>query len=128
MHAVLEEGPNKENVLLLVKLLLDCTGTAGRYPLDENCSHLAFSFWYRLSVFALYYFSIVYIYDRYILQDDMCSSPVEKLKVYQSLFGPAYLTLVDILMTKSMISIDQSDWSPDDKESFRCYRQVKFTK
>lgn len=45
LNAVLEEGPNKENVLLLVKLLLDSTGTAGRYPLDENCSHLAFSFW-----------------------------------------------------------------------------------
>ena len=44
--------------------------------------------------------------------------------MYQSLFGPAYLALVDCLMTKSMMSIDQSEWSPDDKETFRCYRQV----
>lgn len=62
--------------------------------------------------------------NRYILQDDMCTSTAEKHKVYQALFGPAYLALVDCLLTKSMITIDQSEWSPDDKETFRCYRQV----
>lgn len=45
LDAVLEEGRNKENVLQLVKIMLETTGTPGRYPLDENCSHLAFSFW-----------------------------------------------------------------------------------
>ena len=62
---------------------------------------------------------------RYILQDDICNSACEKNKTYRLLFGPAYLTLIDVLLTKSMIS-DQTDWSLDDKEAFRCYRQVKF--
>lgn len=104
LDAVLEDGLKKENVLQLTQIMLESTGTPGRYPLDENCSHLAFSFWY-------------------ILQDDICTSNVEKQKIYESLFGPAYLALVDILLTKSMITVDQSDWSPDDKETFRCYRQ-----
>ena len=45
LDAVLEDGMNKENVLKLVQLMLESTGAPGRYPLDENCSHLAFSFW-----------------------------------------------------------------------------------
>ena len=70
----------------------------------------------------------VYIFfDRDILQDDICSSSCEKHKTYRALFGPAYLTLIDALMTKSMMPVDQSEWSPEDKETFRCYRQVKFT-
>ena len=62
--------------------------------------------------------------NRYILQDDICSTAGDKYETYRTLFGPAYLTLVDLLMTKSMIAVDQSEWSPDDKETFRCYRQV----
>ena len=62
--------------------------------------------------------------DRYILQDDMCGATPEKLKEYRDILGPVYLTLVDVLMTKSMITVDQSDWSAEDKETFRCYRQV----
>ncbi len=45
LDSVLDSGPKKEHVLQLVQLLLESTGTPGRYPLDENCSHLAFSFW-----------------------------------------------------------------------------------
>lgn len=40
------------------------------------------------------------------------------------MLGPAYLTLVDLLMTKSMLTPNQSDWTSEDKETFRCYRQV----
>lgn len=67
---------------------------------------------------------------RYILQDDICSLTGEKLDTYRTIFGPAYLTLVDVLLTKSMIAPDHVDWAPDDKETFRCYRQVceQFTK
>ena len=61
---------------------------------------------------------------RYILQDDICSADPEKHKVYSEVLGPAYLTLVDLLMTKSMITVNQSDWTSEDKENFRCYRQV----
>lgn len=45
LDAVLEDGSKKENVLQLIQIMLESTGTPGRYPLDENCSHLAFSFW-----------------------------------------------------------------------------------
>lgn len=45
LDVVLDNGTNKENILKLVQILLESTGTPGRYPLDENCSHLAFSFW-----------------------------------------------------------------------------------
>ena len=54
----------------------------------------------------------------------MCSATPEKHKMYSEVLGPAYLTLVDLLMTKSMITLNQSDWSSEDKETFRCYRQV----
>ena len=65
--------------------------------------------------------------NRYILQDDICGAIPEKHKVYTELFGPAYLALVDILMTKSMM-VDESEWSAEDRETFRCYRQVIIVK
>lgn len=104
LDAIFECGPNKDRVLQLIKILLESTGTPGRYPVDERCSQLAFSFWY-------------------ILQDDICSAEPEKHEVYSEVLGPAYLTLVDLLMTKSMITLNQSDWTSEDKETFRCYRQ-----
>lgn len=45
LDAVVEGGTKREHVLQLVQILLQSTGTPGRYHLDENCSHLAFSFW-----------------------------------------------------------------------------------
>lgn len=127
LDAVLIDNANKEHVLQLVQIMLDSTGTPGRYPLDEHCSHLAFSFWYYYPIYdQLILNNHLNSILRYILQDDICSSSSEKHKTYRALFGPAYLALIDVLMTKSMISIDQSEWSPDDKETFRCYRQVSF--
>ena len=48
LDAVMEGGSKKDNVLQLVQILLESTSTPGRYHIDENCSHLAFSFWYEL--------------------------------------------------------------------------------
>jgi len=48
LDAVMEGGTKKDNVLQLVQILLESTSTPGRYHIDENCSHLAFSFWYVL--------------------------------------------------------------------------------
>ena len=46
LDTIFEGGPNKDRVLQLIQILLESTGTPGRYPVDERCSHLAFSFWY----------------------------------------------------------------------------------
>jgi len=45
LDAILIDNVNKDNVLQLVQLMLECTGTQGRYPIDEHCSPVAFSFW-----------------------------------------------------------------------------------
>ena len=63
LDAVLIDNANKEHVLQLVQIMLDSTGTPGRYPLDEHCSHLAFSFWYYYP-----------IYDQLILNNHLNSA------------------------------------------------------
>ena len=37
-------------------------------------------------------------------------------------FGPIYEELVNALMRKAMYSLNENDWTADQREAFRCYR------
>ena len=54
-----------------------------------------------------YIFQIVYIF-----QFQQCGQ----------IFGPIYQMLVDSLLRKAMYNLKESEWTPDQRESFRCYR------
>jgi hypothetical protein len=41
---------NRENALILVKILLECSDYPGIYPVDEIVSNLTISVWYSLVV------------------------------------------------------------------------------
>ena len=37
-------------------------------------------------------------------------------------FGPIYEELVNALMRKAMYSLQENEWTADQREAFRCYR------
>jgi hypothetical protein len=41
---------DKNNVLQLIQLILQCSNSPGVYPISENTSQLALGFWYILQV------------------------------------------------------------------------------
>jgi len=41
---------DKNNVLQLIQLILQCSNSPGVYPINENTSQLALGFWYILQV------------------------------------------------------------------------------
>lgn len=107
LDAVVERPEHRENILKLITVILQCSATPGYYPIDENCSEQAFNFWYTF-------------------QDDVIASDQEKIPNYLSLFSPLYLSLIDTLLIKVQFPPDyvyEKEWSSEDKESFRCYRQ-----
>jgi hypothetical protein len=46
---------DKNNVLQLIQLILQCSNSPGVYPINENTSQLALGFWYILQVWFLFY-------------------------------------------------------------------------
>lgn len=58
--------------------------------------------------------------------DDIIASDNEKVSNYLHLFNPLYQTLMNTLIKKVQYPPDQiyeQEWTNEDKESFRCYRQ-----
>ncbi|XP_060533437.1 importin-13 [Cylas formicarius] len=88
----------------LFHCILKCTDLPGLYPVDESASTLTFGFWYTL-------------------QDDILGLDTAQCAQLLLLIKPYYRNLVCILLRKSLLPIDDSGWSLDDKEVFRCYRQ-----
>lgn len=85
--------------------ILKCTNLPGLYPVDESSSTLTFGFWYTL-------------------QDDILSLETAECAQLLLMIKPYYRDLVCIMLRKSMYPpSEDSDWSLDDKEVFRCYRQ-----
>ncbi|KAJ1531786.1 hypothetical protein ONE63_000442 [Megalurothrips usitatus] len=112
-HLLLEsllqpEGTSARNTAMrLIQGILLCSNMPGQYPLEENCSQMAFGFWY-------------------MLQDDVIGSdPIPYHQLVQ-LLAPVYATLAEILLHKSMLPEKndlENNWNSEDRESFRCYRQ-----
>ena len=107
LDAILTKEEYRDSILKLITFVLQCSATDGYYPVDETCSEQAFNFWYTL-------------------QDDIIASEQDKVASYLALFNPLYQTLMDTLIKKVKYPPDQiyeQDWTNEDKESFRCYRQ-----
>ena len=107
LDAILTKEEYRDSILKLITFILQCSATDGYYPVDETCSEQAFNFWYTL-------------------QDDIIGSDQDKVASYLTLFNPLYQTLMDALIKKVQYPSDQvyeHDWTNEDKESFRCYRQ-----
>lgn len=105
---LLPEGATARNTAMrLIQGILQCSNMPGQYPLEENCSQMAFGFWY-------------------MLQDDVIGSDPTPYHQLVQLLAPVYATLAEILLHKSMLPERndlESNWNSEDKESFRCYRQ-----
>ncbi|RWS16817.1 importin-13-like protein [Dinothrombium tinctorium] len=107
LSAIVDKPEHRDNILKLISIILQCSATSGYYPVDETVSEQAFNFWYTF-------------------QDDIIASEEEKLGTYLSVFSPLYQSLIETLINKVQYPPDviyDKDWSNEDKESFRCYRQ-----
>lgn len=107
LDLVSDKPQEREAIFRLVAVVLKCCATPGYYPLDETCSEQSFNFFY-------------------ILQDDIVASDGEKGKEYMLLFKPLYQSLIETLLVKVQFPPDHlydQEWSSEDKEAFRCYRQ-----
>lgn len=107
LDIVSEKPEERDNIFRLISVVVRCAGTPGFYPVDETCSEQSFNFFY-------------------ILQDDIIASDAGKAAEYVMLFKPLYETLIQTLLTKVQYPSDQmyeTEWTAEDKEAFRCYRQ-----
>lgn len=60
---LLPEGTQARNTAMrLIQGILQCSNMPGQYPLDENCSQMAFGFWYMLQVSFFLYLHIIFSY------------------------------------------------------------------
>ena len=76
----------------------------GQYPVDETCSELTFSFWYAL-------------------QEEVTSVDEEqKQATLLEIFRPYFERLIEVLISKGQLPENESIFTSEDKESFRCYR------
>ena len=58
----------------------------------------------------------------YIFQDDMIACEPPQFQLAIATFGPIYEELVNALMRKAMYSLQENEWTADQREAFRCYR------
>ncbi|XP_018334256.1 importin-13 isoform X2 [Agrilus planipennis] len=96
----------RELSITLLDCILKCSDLPGMYPVDESSSTLTFGFWFTL-------------------QDDVLSLDTAERTELLFMIKPYYRQLVVILLRKSQYpgSWEESGWSLDDQEVFRCYRQ-----
>ncbi len=96
----------QKHCLQLLRLILDCTGIPGHYPVDETCSELTFSFWYTF-------------------QDELLALHPENVTNYHFYLRESFVALIQILFAKVQFPEDEiyKDFGSEEKEMFRCYRQ-----
>lgn len=107
LDIVVEKPEHRDHVLKLISFVLRCSATPGSYPVDETCSEAAFNFWYSL-------------------QDDIIGSATDRIPIYLTTFSPIYQALIEALIIKVQFPPDaiyEAEWTADDKETHRCYRQ-----
>lgn len=92
--------------LQLVNLILECTGINGTYPIDETCSELTFNFWYTF-------------------QDELLTVHPESITSYHYYLRESFIALIQVLFRKVQLPDDEiyAEFSSDEKEMLRCYRQ-----
>ncbi|CAG0908130.1 unnamed protein product, partial [Cyprideis torosa] len=88
----------------ILNIILSCSGFPGKFPVDESLSDMAFGVWY-------------------IIQDEMVNAEEQEHKELDKWLVPMYYKLVTILLGKAAYPADLEEWSSEDREAFRCYRQ-----
>ena len=96
----------QKKCLHLVHLILECTGIKGTYPVDETCSELTFSFWYTF-------------------QDELLTVQPDSITTYHFCLRESFVALIQVLFQKVQFPDDDifQEFSLDEKEMLRCYRQ-----
>ena len=96
----------QKRCLHLVHLILECTGIKGVYPIDETCSEMTFSFWYTF-------------------QDELLTVHPDNITNYHHYLRESFVTLMQVLFRKAQMPEDAiyKEFSSDEKEMLRCYRQ-----
>ncbi|CAF3408118.1 unnamed protein product [Rotaria sp. Silwood1] len=99
--------PNQQSQTLAHRfccLVMKCTDMKGQYPIEETCSELTFSFWYALQE------------EVTSIDDD------DKRIILLELFRPYFERLIEVLISKGQLPDNESIFTSEDKETFRCYR------
>ena len=85
------------------RIFIGVSACNAQYPTQETISEMPFGFWY-------------------IFQDDMIACEPPQFQLAIATFGPIYEELVNALMRKAMYSLQENEWTADQREAFRCYR------
>ncbi|CAF1155266.1 unnamed protein product [Rotaria magnacalcarata] len=100
-------APNQQSQTLSHRfccLIMKCTDMKGQYPVEETCSELTFSFWYAL-------------------QEEVTSIDDDEQRIILlELFRPYFERLIEVLISKGQLPENDSSFTSEDKETFRCYR------
>ncbi|XP_037091028.1 importin-13-like [Pollicipes pollicipes] len=96
-------GEQAEMARRTVAAILELASVPGRYPTDETVSELTFGVWYTL-------------------QDDILASDEHQAMLTEQLH-PVYSSLLNVMVQKSMLPRDPGEYSSDEAEAFRRYRQ-----
>lgn len=116
-----QDSNTREACLKIITMILQCSSAAGHFPVDEDYSCLSFNFWYSLHddiVSELESLSSPPVADPDSIQPDATC--------YKNTFLPLFSSLVDALLVKLQFPawhIYLNEWSSEEKETFRCYRQ-----
>lgn len=106
----------------LFNSILKCTNLPGLYPVDETSSTLTFAFWYTLQVSSKSHAIDWLLFGNF--QEEILARGTSECAQLLLMAKPYYRDLVCILLRKSMFPLlEDTSWTLDDKEVFRCYRQ-----
>jgi len=97
------DARGKELALQLLQVILAVSSVPAQFPIGETVSEMPFGFWY-------------------IFQDDIIACEPPQYEQCIATFAPVYQALVDALLRKAMYNLKENEWTPDQRESFRCYR------
>jgi hypothetical protein len=91
----------------------------GQYPIEETCSELTFSFWHALQVFDKISYSKIWFY----FQEEITATNEENNKgVILDLFRPYFEHLIEVVISKGQVPVNENVFTSEDKEIFRAYR------
>ena len=103
----IESQEGQVAAIRLVNVILNISLCDAQYPTQETLSEMPFGFWY-------------------IFQDDIIACEPQQFQICAAVFGPVYLKLVEGMLKKCTYRVNDSTWTADQKELFRCYRKWIF--
>ncbi len=92
----------------------------GQYPIEETCSELTFSFWHALQV--LDFSPSVEDMILYFQEEITATNEETKKSVILDLFRSYFERLIEVLVSKGQLPMNENAFTSEDKENFRAYR------